>query len=96
MYRISYIGRVTSPDPGSSSLQLQITYTDPVGSTAVTWPAADLTNINFTNLNTNQATISGSFCVFAKASTDIKYIITYLSGTPNTMIYNLHIRVEAI
>lgn len=95
MYRVSYVAKLTTVAGTSSvlggSTGFQVKYTDATDS-VVTTTAASATS----NLNTTQAQISGSIIVYAKASTNIQYLIGYTSVADTEMAYNLHIKVESL
>jgi hypothetical protein len=95
MYRIAWVAKVTTAATSSSTLGgtngFQITYTDSTDSVVVTTAASVVST-----LNTTQAVISGEIIVFAKASTNIQYSIGYTSSGATAMVYNLHVKCEAL
>ena len=95
MYRACYVAKVTTVDGASSVLGgtngFQIIYTDSTDSVVVTTAASTTSN-----LNTTQAQVNGCITVYAKASTNIQYSFDYTSGTPGDMLYNLHVKLEAL
>lgn len=94
MYRISYVAKVTTAASVASVLGgtngFQVKYTDP--DSVVVTTAASTTS----NLNTTQAQINGAIVVYAKASTNIQYLMDYTSVNATEMAFNLHIKVEAL
>lgn len=105
MYRVSYSAKITTPATTSSTLGgangFQIVYTDADDSVAVTTPVwwgggnngAAPTSAS---LNTTQTWIGGDFDINAKASTNIQYQIGYTSSGVTGMVFNLHIKLEAL
>ena len=97
MYRISWSATITTADGVSSSLGgtngFQVVYTSPTDSvvktTAPQTPWA-------TGLNTTGTADGGVMVVYAKAGTNIQYIYDYMSATPGQMVYELHIKLEAL
>ena len=68
----------------------QVKYTDPDSIVVVTTAGTTST------LNTTQAQVNGVVVVYAKAATDIQYLMGYASNSAAQMAYNLHIKVEAL
>jgi hypothetical protein len=101
MYRISWVATVTQAASVSSVLGgtngFQIVYTDSDTSVVKTMPGTIVAGFdsNATN-STATGTISGTFVVFAKASTNIQYQIDYSSTGVTPMQFNLHVKLEAL
>ena len=103
-YRISVYAKVTTPDGASSSLGgsagLTIGYTDGVDSTVQTLIAQLAKETGATAIvnagNTTATKLVGQTQVFAKTGVAITYAFDYTSGTPATMAYELHLKLEAL
>jgi hypothetical protein len=96
-YRISWSSDITTADAVSSTLGgangFQILYTSPTDSVVKTTIAqADWTS----TANTTGTAVGGVAVIFAKTTTAIQYSFGYTSNTPGQMVYELHIRIEAI
>ena len=97
MYRISWSAAITTADGATSSLGgtngFQVIYTSPTDSvvktTAPQTPWA-------TGLNTTGTADGGVMVVYAKTGTNIQYTYDYMSATPGQMVYELHIKLEAL
>lgn len=97
MYRISWSADITTVDAVSSTLGgangFQAIYTSPTDSVVKTsvpqagWSSA---------ANTTGTAVGGTAIVFAKASTNIQFSFGYTSNTPGQMVYEIHIKVEAL
>ena len=104
MYRISVYAKVTTADGASSSLGgstgLTIGYTDGTDSVAQTTVALLATQAGAAAIvnagNTTATKLLGSVVIFAKTGVAITYAFDYTSGTPATMTYELHLKVEAL
>lgn len=97
MYRISWSADITTADAVSSVLGgaggFQVLYTSPTDSVVKTTVAQpDWAS----NANTTGTAIGGTAVVYAKASTNIQFQFGYTSNTPGQMIYELHIKLEAL
>jgi hypothetical protein len=98
MYRISFYGKVTTAASVSSTLgPLTITATDPADSVVVTVPGNAIADIT-SSINNSTATgvISGALTVYAKASTNIQYVMGFTSSGGTSMIYDLHLKCERL
>lgn len=95
-YRISYIATVTRAATTSSTLgAFQVQYTDNDTSVTKTLPGTVAAGVDTNTINaTINSTVSRSLTVFAKASTNINYLMGYVSSGATTMQYNLHIVLE--
>lgn len=98
-YLVTFVAKVTTAASVSSVLGgangFQIKYTDANDSVVVTTGAIANTSGLATNLNTTQATYSGTMLVNAKASTNIQYLMDYTSaGT--AMAFNLKINIQGV
>lgn len=108
MFRISYVAAVTTAATTSSILGgttgLRISYTDPDDSVGKSSPipGASAAGVNqafdsYNNqANTTNAQMSGVIVVNAKVGVAIQYAIGYTSVGVTAMVYNLHIKVEAL
>ncbi|MFI5172143.1 MAG: hypothetical protein ACHQFW_07105 [Chitinophagales bacterium] len=102
MYRVTWVATVTTIATTSSTLgDFQIKYTDPVTGTSQTKITNTVNNITRNADNSTQtAVISGSNVIFAKGTTALKYVMGYTSNpappTAGHMVYNLHVKVEAL
>lgn len=97
MYRISWSADITTVDAVSSTLGgaggFQAIYTSPTDSVVKTTVSqSDWTS----TANTTGTAVGGTAIVYAKASTNIQFSFGYISNTPGQMIYELHIKVEAL
>lgn len=92
-YRISGYVIVTTPDGASSTLpSIVITWTDADSSVAQSFTLTP-TNAGNTTTSLQQALM----IVSAVTATNIQYATTgYVSGTPATMQYALHLTIEAL
>jgi len=100
-YRLSWNAKVTTVDPGSSTLgALTITYTDADNTVqTITMLAQDAAG-NAVTTNTGNLTTSvllgNTHMLNARSGTAIQYAFAYASGTPATMAYNVHIKLESM
>lgn len=99
-YLVSWVATVTTAASTSSVLGgtngFQIKYTDADDSVVKTVPGTIVAGINTNSTNsTATGTISGSYLVNAKASTNIQYQIDYTSVGVTAMQYNIHITIMA-
>ena len=97
MYRISWSATITTVDGAASVLGgtngFQVVYTSPTDSVVkTTVPGNSVTSA----ANTTGTAVGGCEVVYAKASTNIQYKYDYTSTTPGQMIYELHIKCEAL
>jgi hypothetical protein len=100
-YRLSWDAKVTTVDAVSSTLgALTVVYTDPDGIVQTITAAAQIaagTIATSSTGNTTAAVLLGlPLTLNCKASTNVTYAFAYVSNTPGQMLYNLHIRLEAI
>ena len=97
MYRITWVATITTKDASSSALGgtngFQISFTSPTDSVVKT---DSPTTPIISAANTTGTSISGCEVVYAKASTNIQYAFGYTSNTPGQMVYELHIKCEAM
>lgn len=56
----------------------------------------DITGVNISTTNTTATGLGGSFMVYAKASTAIRLIMGYATGTGTAMKYDLHVKVQKL
>lgn len=97
LYRISFHGLITVAASTSSSLTMQVVYTDPDAGTNVSVPRNYIEDITKTTSNVvNSSSFSGSFIIKATASTDIRYKVTYSSTGATPMQYAIRVIVEKI
>jgi hypothetical protein len=104
MFRVSVYAKVTTPDGASSSLGgttgLTIGYTDGTDSVAQTTVAQLAKETGATGIvnagNTTATKLLGSVMILAKTGVAITYAFDYTSGTPATMAYELHLKLEAL
>lgn len=96
IYKVDWVATVTRAATTSSVLGgtngFQVDYTDADDSVVKTTPGTVTAGVgnNATN-STATGTITGSYTVFAKASTNIQYLMGYTSVGATSMQYNLHI-----
>ena len=100
-YRISWNAKVTTVDGASSTLgALTITYTDADATVqTITMSAQDATGANVTTNTGNTTTsvlLGNTHMLNCRSGTNIQYAFAYASGTPATMAYNLHIKLESM
>ena len=99
MYRVSYSAKVTTVATTSSMLGgatgFQVKYTDP-DLVVVTSSQGAVDLFSVSELNTTQAHINGAVIIYAKASTNIQYVMGYTSVGATPMAYNLHIVCETL
>jgi len=98
-YRVSWNAKVTTVDAVSSTLgALTIVYTDPDGiAQTITAPASVAAGTIATSSagNTTTTVLLGMpLLLNCKLSTNITYAMAYVSNTPGSMAYNLHIILE--
>ena len=97
MYRITWVATITTKDAASSALGgtngFQISFTSPTDSVVKT---DSPTTPIISAANTTGTSISGCEVVYAKASTNIQYAFGYTSNTPGQMVFELHIKCEAM
>lgn len=91
LYKITYYAKVTRAATTSSTL----------GALTVGWTDVDdsvvQSNASATNTgNTTTSFLSSSFVVNAKASTNITYQTAYATSGATSMLYSLHVKVEAL
>lgn len=100
-YRFSWNAKVLTPAGSSSTLgALTVVYTDPDGvvqtivagalSKTGTLETTDAGNVNTTVLLGIPLTLN------CKASTNITYAFAYASNAANAMLYNIHLKLEAL
>lgn len=97
MYRISWSATITTAGSTSSVLGgtagFQIVYTSPTDSVVKT----TVTGNSVTSAaNTTGTAVGGVEIVYAKASTNIQYQYDYTSVGGTAMVYELHIKCEAL
>jgi hypothetical protein len=100
-YRLSWNAKVTTVDPGSSTLgALTITYTDADNTVqTIVMSAQDATGANVTTNTGNLTTsvlLGNTHMLNCRSGTNIQYAFAYASGTPATMAYNLHLKLESL
>ncbi len=97
MYRISWVAKVNIPGGVSSTLgPFNIKYTD-ADDNAIVQNLIALNDFNQSTANTTTGgVISGTFIAYAKAGSNIQYVMGYTNGGGATMLYHLHIKVEAL
>lgn len=97
MYRISWNADITTAGSTSSVLGgtagFQIVYTSPTDSVVKTTVSG---NSVTSAANTTGTAIGGCLVVYAKASTNIQYQFDYTSVGGTAMVYQLHIKCEAM
>jgi hypothetical protein len=97
MYRVTWVATITTKDAEASALGgtngFQVSFTSPTDSVVKT---DSPTTPIISAANTTGTSISGCEVVYAKASTNIQYAFGYTSSTPGQMIYELHIKCEAM
>jgi hypothetical protein len=97
MYRISWSADITTADGSSSTLGgangFQVVFTSPTDSVVKTTVAG---NSITSAANTTGTALGGSIIVYAKTGTAIQYQYGYTSNTPGQMVYELHIKLEAL
>jgi hypothetical protein len=98
-FRLNWNAKVTTVDGASSTLgALTIVYTDPDSVVQTITCAAQLsggTIATTATTNTTATVLLGvPLLLNCKTGTNITYAFAYASGTPGTMIYNLHIDLE--
>ena len=101
MYRISWYLKVTTAGSVSSTLGgIGFKYTDGTDSVAQAIVAGGNTQAGLyatTNAGNNTTTVlSNSTIIYALASTNITYGVTYVANAAASMAYEVHIRVEAL
>lgn len=104
MFRISVYAKVTTADGASSSLGgstgLTIGYTDGTDNIAQSTVAQLVTQAGAAAIvnagNTTATKLLGSVVIYALTGVAITYAFDYTSGTPGTMTYELHLKVEAL
>jgi hypothetical protein len=99
MYRVAWCASVTRAATTSCTLggttAFQVVYTDVNDSVVKTSNPQSITN--YTSIvNATGSTVSGTFNVYAKASTNIQYAFGYTSSGATTMLYDLNITVEKL
>jgi hypothetical protein len=97
MYRVSWSATITTADGVSSVLGgtngFQVLYTSPTDSVVkTTVPGASVTSA----ANTTGTAVGGCEVVYAKTGTNIQFQYGYTSATPGQMVYEIHIKVEAM
>ena len=100
-YRLSWNAKVTTPDGASSTLgALTITYTDADNTVQTITAGAQSKNGTIEATDTGNLTttvlLGLPMMLNARSATAIQYAMAYVSGTPGTMAYNLHIKLEAL
>jgi hypothetical protein len=97
MYRVSWSATITTVDGVSSVLGgaggFQVLYTSPTDSVVKTTVSG---NSVTSAANTTGTAVGGCEVVYAKTGTNIQFQYGYTSATPGQMIYELHIKVEAM
>lgn len=97
MYRVSWVADITTAATTSSVLGgaagFQVRFTSPTDSVVKT---DSPTNINSSATNTTGTSVSGVEVVYCKASTNLQYLFGYTSVGVTAMVYELHIKVEAL
>lgn len=100
-YRLCWNSKVTTPDGASSTLgPLTIVYTDADNTVQTITAGAQNKNgaietSDATNLTTT-VMLGIPMMLNARTGTAITYAMAYASGTPATMAYNLHLKLEAL
>lgn len=100
-YRLCWNAKVTTPDGASSTLgPLTIVYTDADNTVQTITAGAQNKNGTIETSDTGNSTTTAMLglpaMLNARASTAITYAMAYSSGTPATMTYNLHLKLEAL
>lgn len=100
-FRLSWNSKVTTAAGVSSTLgPLTISYTDPdsasITITTLALQTGGTTATSSTANSTSAAIIGWPLLLNCKASTAITYAMAYASNAANAMVYNLHIRLEAM
>jgi hypothetical protein len=91
-YEIGWNAAVTRAATSSSKLgDFAIKYTNPADSVEKT--TSNQNNVTASTGNTTANCISGTYTIYAKAGTDISYIMGYTSVGATSMLYSLDIRV---
>ncbi len=97
MYRVSFVASITTASTSAGVLGgtngFQIKYTDQNDSVVKT------SSVNATTVsaaNTTATTVSGTFIANCKASTNLQYSFDYTAGTGTALVYNIHVKVEAL
>jgi hypothetical protein len=101
LYRISAYLKVTTVDATSSTLgPVTIAYTDGTDSVAQSniMLMADETGAAVTSnsINTTVSVLTGSMIVWVAAGTSFQWAVGYASNVPGTMIYEVHMKLEAM
>jgi hypothetical protein len=100
MYRVSWSADITTAASGgtpSSTLGgangFQVSYTSPTDSVSKTTVAG---NSITSAANTTGTAVGGTLIVYAKTGTAITYTYGYTSAGTTSMVYELHIKLEAL
>lgn len=97
MYRVSWVATITTAGSTSSVLGgtngFQVIFTSPTDSVAKT-SVAGLTVTS--TANTTATAISGHLEAYCKLSTNLQFKFDYTSVGVTAMVYEIHVRVEAI
>lgn len=96
-YTVNYCATVTRAATTSSTLgALQLKWTGP-DNVVKTWPSNNTNGLNQAATNaTGTAVIGGSVTVYAKAGSNLQYIMGYTSSGGTTMQYSLHIIIQKL
>ena len=97
MYRVSWSATITTADGVSSVLGgaggFQVLYTSPTDSVVKTTVSG---NSVTSAANTTGTAVGGCEVVYAKTGTNIQFQYGYTSATPGQMVFEIHIKVEAM
>lgn len=94
-YRVSWVASITTTAGSAATLGgttgFQLVYTDAADSVVKT---TDNGGYPVSNSKDTTESITGEYCAYCKASTNLQYQFGYLSNPAATMQYTLRIRVE--
>lgn len=96
-YRINWMLKQTTAATTSSTISFQYKFTDALDSQVVTAPPSVVNNVH--GFNSNSITtgyVSGSFVIFAKASTAIQYIVNYASSGATAAQFSFRLIIEKL
>jgi hypothetical protein len=97
MYRVSWSSDITTAATASSSLGgtngFQVLYTSPTDSVVKTTVAG---NSVTSAANTTGTAVGGSLICYAKTGTNIQFTYDYTSVGVTAMVYELHVKLEAL
>ena len=91
-YQVNWVASITTAGTTSTLGPFKISFTNASDNIVKTYPTSAVNFYNQTNANTTGASIGGSFTVYCKASTDIRYIMGRTS-TGTAMVYDLNIQI---